>query len=68
MKKNELKNKTVEERKKISLELQKELMILRAQVSMGTAPKNPGRIKAIKRELARIKTFENIREAGRKNE
>ena len=38
------------------LELEKELMRSRSQVASGTAPENPGKIREIKRTLARIKT------------
>ena len=37
-------------------ELRKEIMRLRAQASRGTAPENPGRIKTIKRTVARMLT------------
>ena len=62
MKKNNLKSKSQEEIKKLEAEGKKELMILRAQVSMGTSPKNPGRIKEIKKELARIYTLKKMEE------
>lgn len=39
------------------LELKKELMKLRSQVASGTPPENPGRIKALKRTLARLATI-----------
>ncbi len=38
------------------LELEKELMRSQSQVASGTSPENPGKIKEIKRTLARIKT------------
>jgi len=40
------------------LELKKELMRLRSQVASGTLPESPGKIKEIKRTLARIKTIQ----------
>jgi large subunit ribosomal protein L29 len=40
-----------------NLDLKKELIKLRAQIASGTPPENPGRIRAIRRELARIKTI-----------
>lgn len=43
------------------LELKKELMKLRAQVASGSPPENPGRVRAIRRELARIKTIKSIK-------
>ena len=42
-------------------ELGKELMKFRSQVAAGTIPKNPGRIKAIKRMIARIYTIQTRR-------
>ncbi|MBI4152891.1 50S ribosomal protein L29 [Candidatus Woesearchaeota archaeon] len=38
-------------------ELRKELMKARAQVAIGATPKNPGRVRAIKRSIARIMTI-----------
>jgi len=43
------------------LELNKEVLRLNSQVASGTTPENPGKIKEIKRTLARIETFENIK-------
>lgn len=57
MKFKELKTLKPEELEKKEQELQLELMKLRSQVAMGTTPKNPGRIRAIKRTIARIKTL-----------
>ena len=42
-------------------ELRKELMKLRSQVAAGTIPKNPGRIKVIRKNIARIFTMKTIR-------
>jgi large subunit ribosomal protein L29 len=42
-------------------ELNKELMKLRSQVASGTVPKNPGRIKVIKKTIARIHTITTVR-------
>ena len=39
------------------LELKKEMIKLRSQVASGAQPENPGRIRAIRRVLARIKTI-----------
>ncbi len=57
MKFKELKALKPEELEKKEQELQLELMKLRSQVAMGTTPKSPGRIRAIKRTIARIKTL-----------
>jgi len=40
-------------------ELKTELISLNAQVAMGTAPENPGKIGEIKRAIARILTIQN---------
>ena len=42
-------------------ELRKELIKINSQVSMGTLPENPGRIKEIRRTIARILTFKKIK-------
>ncbi len=52
-------NKEIEEK---TLELGKELIKLRAQVASGTPPENPGRLRAIKRTLARINTIKKEKE------
>ena len=41
------------------VELKNELISLNAQVAMGTAPENPGKIGEIKRTIARILTIQN---------
>lgn len=41
------------------LELKKELVKMNAQVAIGTALKNPGQIRKIKKTLARILTISN---------
>ena len=53
-----LKDETLESRLG---ELRKELMKFRSQVASGTVPKNPGRIRAIKRTIARIHTIKSGR-------
>ncbi len=59
VKKNELKNLNKEESVKKMKELRMELMKLRAQVARGTPPENPGKIKAIRKTIARILTYQN---------
>ena len=56
LKKNELRNMQESEINKNLVELGKELMKLRSQASRGTPPENPGRIRAIKRTVARMLT------------
>jgi len=58
IKKSELKNLSKEEMKNKMFELKKELMKLRAQVSRGTPPENPGKIRSLKRNIARILTLQ----------
>jgi len=41
------------------LELKKELVKMNAQVSIGTAIKNPGQVREIKKTIARILTLNN---------
>jgi large subunit ribosomal protein L29 len=41
------------------LELKKELVKMNAQVAMGTALKNPGQVKKLKKTVARILTINN---------
>lgn len=47
------------DRKKKLVEAQKELIKLNAQVVTGTPPKSPGRINQLKKDIARILTFES---------
>jgi large subunit ribosomal protein L29 len=41
------------------LELKKELVRINAQVAIGTALKNPGQVRKIKKSVARILTIKN---------
>lgn len=59
VKKNELKNITKGEAKIKIVEMKKELMKLRSQVARGTPPENPGKIRALKRNIARMLTYLN---------
>ncbi len=65
-KKNEIKNLTKEENNKKMTELNIELMKLRAQVSRGTPPENPGKIRAIRRTIAKMLTIQNQTQTGGK--
>ena len=51
-----LDGKTLDEK---MLELKKELVKINAQVAIGSAIKNPGQIKKIKKTIARIHTINN---------
>ena len=59
----ELNDKDVEDRKR---ELQLELSKERASSEIGGTVKNPGRIREIRRTLARIKTHEGMKKRGGK--
>lgn len=57
----EIRKMKVEAVDKSLLDLKKELMRIRTQVSQGTMPEKPGRIGEIKRTIARILTVKNER-------
>lgn len=48
------------------LELKKELVKINAQVAIGSAIKNPGQIKKIKKTIARINTIQNEKKSQNK--
>ncbi|MBI5391723.1 50S ribosomal protein L29 [Candidatus Woesearchaeota archaeon] len=56
VRRSELKNLSQIELEKRLGELRKDLMKLQAQVASGTRPENPGKIRALKRGVARIIT------------
>ena len=43
------------------LDLKKELIKINAQIAMGTVPENPGKIKEIRKTIARIKTLQKTK-------
>jgi len=57
MKIKELRTMHVSELQEKLGELRVELMKERAQIALGSAPKNPGRVRAVKRNIARIITL-----------
>jgi len=59
---DEIRKMTPEEKKEQITKLSNDLIRERAMVSAGGAPENPGRIREIRRTIARIKTVQ--REAG----
>jgi len=61
IKKNELKNMSNEKMNEKIIELRKELMKARAKSASGVAPENPGKVKEIKRTIARMITTIKMR-------
>ena len=61
IKKNELKNLKEEQIEKKLLDLKDELLKIKAQQAMGGKLDNPGRIKEIKRSIAKLLTKKNQR-------
>ena len=62
VRKNELMNISLDDLNKKLTELRKELIKLNAQISMGTTPESPGKIKLIKKTIAKLKMFINEKE------
>jgi len=60
----EIREMSREEKLKKLMELENELLRLRSLVRSGGALENPGKIRAVKRDIARIKT--SLREEGYK--
>jgi len=47
-------------------ELRKELIKVNAQIATGTVPENPGNVRNIKKNIARILTRMNMKNGGEK--
>ena len=47
-----------------SIELKKELMKVNSQNAIGTLPKSPGKVKEMKRTIAKILTIRRIKQQG----
>ncbi len=47
-------------------ELRNEVIRVNAQVAMGTLPENPGKIKEIKRTIAKLLTIKRLKEGEKK--
>ncbi len=62
MKMREIREMSREEKLKKLMELENELIRLRTLVRSGGALENPGQIRAVRRDIARIKT--SLREEG----
>lgn len=56
LRKTEIKNMDTKTLNDKLVSLKKELVKINAQIAMGTLPENPGRIKEVKRTIARIIT------------
>ncbi len=67
IKKNVLKNITKDEIDKRLKELYKELMKFNSQRAVGAAIENPGRIREIRRTIAKLLTINKIKEVNDKN-
>ena len=63
---NQLKNLSARELESRMDELKRELMKLQSQVATRTLPEKPGRIKQIKRTIARIITLKHAKEVTKK--
>jgi len=63
IKKNELKAMNKEQVQGKIKELRKELLKLNAQRAVGTTMESPGRIKLIKRTIARLHTIKEVKKA-----
>jgi len=62
----ELKNMTIKELESRYAELRKEMMRLKSQVATRTIPEKPGRIRQIRRTMARIITITKNKEVRQK--
>ncbi len=68
LRREEIRDMTPEEAREKAFELRNELLRERSKVASGGAPENPGRIREIKRTIARILTIENLKNREVKNQ
>ncbi len=61
MKRNEIRKLSNSELEKKLGEIQRELMVVRTKKSSGANPDNPGKVKPMRRDIARILTEQNRR-------
>ena len=61
---SEIRDMSNDERKKQLLELRSELMNEKGIASMGGQPNSPGRMRALKRQIARIETIIREKKVG----
>jgi len=59
IRKNELAQMSEADRGKRLIDLRKEMIKINAQISTGTPPENPGRVREVKKTIARILTIAN---------
>jgi len=64
IKKSEYKKLKPDDLDKKLIDLRKELMKANAQISSGTVPENPGRVKAIKKTIANILRIKHQAQGG----
>ena len=62
MKTSEIRGMSIDERKEVLSELDDELMHERGAAAMGGAPPNPGRIRALRTNIAKILTVQKEEE------
>ena len=62
MKLNDIRKLKTEDIQKKLLQLKQELSMLQGQAATGTPPKSPGKIKQIKKTMARMRTIEYERQ------
>ncbi len=65
MKSKEIRNMDKNTLNEKILELKKELVKINAQVAIGTALKNPGQVRKIRKTVARILTINNQKNLGK---
>jgi len=64
IKNKDLKNMNVQDMSNRLTELRKELMRLNAQKARGTPPENPGKIRLLKRTIAKLIMFSEQKSGG----
>ncbi|MBM3200534.1 50S ribosomal protein L29 [Candidatus Woesearchaeota archaeon] len=65
---SDFKNMNVEQLNEKMSDLKKELMKINTQISTGTIPENPGRVKEVKKTIARIITVISIKKQQKTDE
>ena len=63
--KEELRNMSIDDMSAKIVELKKELVKHNAQIATGTTPKSPGRVKEIKKTIARMLTITKNKEKAK---